>query len=325
MISYQEALNRYNNAYAPPRSKKWQPPRMVDNARALKNTATTHQSIHKTDEGIIYYQCYDAKVATFYPPESDGSYKVEVRWVDTQTTNKFFWQNGLNFYSHKCADGTTARVPYVFKGRWADPEISASLVFDVGGLLIKERSSHLDVYTNVSSAEDKAKRKAFKELFEPLITLSTFKLEDFRDNVSLDQYLGQPFRLGHNTPKAIVAFKNMTREELKPDNPVVPPLFMEACQDVFNILASSRAYKAGGFDYIPRPYKHEGYERTQEQYEIEVHEQLHTRVQAAYSITTKDFTKSLTNMLLTSAGLKVGTVRKPWGQFRDNLPTRYST
>jgi hypothetical protein len=327
MISYKEALARYEGAWSPPRSKKWQYPRMIDNARALKDTASTHYSIHKRDDGVIYYQVYDAKVATFYPPEADGSYKVEVSWVDTVTTARFFWEHGLHFSLLNCSDGTQARVPYVYKGSWTKPEITATLVFTAEELLDKSRSSHKDVYTLVSSAEDKAVRKEFRSKFDTLLTLAVLKLDTVRDSIILDANYGKPFASGWHAPRELIHFKKIMSDcsidDALASNEFINS-FMEAGEAVLSILASNRAYRAGGFDYVPTPNTHSYHSVTQQEYEERLAKRDQARKRAVDSITDKDFRNSLTDLLLNGFNIKQGKVSKPWGQFRDRLPTRYT-
>jgi hypothetical protein len=114
MIDYQQALARYERATAPVRSTKWLV--MPDNPRYLTNVSQTHYGIHKKDDGTIYYRLYTTNIATFSPPDENGEYKVEIRYVSTTTTNNFLWLYGLSYYSLTTTDNKNVVVPYVQSG-----------------------------------------------------------------------------------------------------------------------------------------------------------------------------------------------------------------
>jgi hypothetical protein len=66
-----------------------------------------------------------------------------------------------------------------------------------------EKSWHHDIYTRVSSQEDKDKRKHVRNQVDTLTTLMLLKLEDYRDNCVLDRDFGRPFAMQHYKPKNI--------------------------------------------------------------------------------------------------------------------------
>jgi hypothetical protein len=134
--------------------------------------------IHKTNEGAIYYRLYNTNVATFYPPDTDGNYKVVMEYYDSQTTNIFMYENGLHYYGFETTEGKQVRVPYVrsWNSETQRNEPSATLWFNKDHKLIVDKSSHRDIYTMKSSTEDKSKRKEFRQKLETLSNPRTLSL-----------------------------------------------------------------------------------------------------------------------------------------------------
>jgi hypothetical protein len=145
------------------------------------------------------------------------------------------------------------------------------------------------------------------------------------DNVTLDETWGKPFGTAWNEPRELVQLRGYIREfgASIEDNQFIEH-FMAGVQGAFNLYASKLAYNAGAYDYrgfweINDPHERDkAYKQFQD-------EQLAKRVEIVRNIDDKSFRKSLTNMLLTSAGIKTGTVKKPWGQFMPTLPCNYIT
>lgn len=325
MKSYQQALDHYNSINKPPRSKKWQSDVMPDNGKPVRRTSEPHMGIHMMDNGVIYYRLYDTHIAKFYPPEADGSYRVDARYVATQTTHTFMEDYHLNFYTQTTTEGETVRVPYVENGNWRDNELlTATLYYNADHMLIKERSSHKDVYTMVSNDEDKAKRKELRAKVEHLITLALFKLPNLKEDVTIEERWGQPFGTSYrSTPHSVDALKQHIRlagVDIN-DNTFID-LFMESLQGFFNLYASKVCYDAGLFKWqsfwdIKDPTDREAKLRA---YKLEQQEQ---RFAVVADLTPEGFRKSLTNMLLSASNIKTGSVKKPWGQFMPTLPVRW--
>ena len=185
MKTYENALSHYNNCQAPTkRAKQWL--RKPDNARYLTRSGDTHKSIHKTNDGTIYYRLYNTDIATFYPADEQGHYKVVMNYYNSQTTDNFMYKFGLR-YSHniQTTAGDTVVIPQV--PARGDFDHSAVLFFDEDWRLVKERSKHRDIYTYKSSEEDKAKRKVFKEKLDTLITLACINIGQYKENVTIDR------------------------------------------------------------------------------------------------------------------------------------------
>ena len=325
MRSYQEALNHYNSISKPPRSKKWEPEVMPDNGKPLRRTSENHMGIHMTDDGVIYYRLYDTHVAKFYPPEADGVYRVDAKYVNTRTTSQFMWDYGLQFYTLETTAGEKVAVPYVENGNWRDNHLpTATMYFTADGKLIKERSSHKDVYTMVSSPEDKAKRKELRDKVEHLITLALFKLPNLKEDVTLEGSLGQPFATSYgNSPRGVEHIKQHLRShELSIDDNTFIDLFMSGLQDAFNLYASKVCYDAGLFRYQSFWHIENDQERDVATSKFKI-EQQDKRYAMVADITPDGFKKSLTSMLLSATNNKVGSVKKPWGQFMPKLPVKW--
>lgn len=330
MKSYQEALNQYNGITKPPRSKKWKSDAMPDDGKPLRRVGETHYAIHKKADGTIYYRLYDTIIASFYPPSPDGTERRTFKYVSTLTTMAFMSENYLHFSCVKMDDGTDARIPYVGNGGWRDNDmVTADLVVDTEGRVIRSRSSHKDIYTMVSSDDDKAKRREFKKRLESLITLATFNMVNLQTNCDLQSGYGEPFGTAYNEPRNLMTLKRYIREkgaELE-DNTFVE-LFMDGVQGAFDVYASKLAYTAGGWEYGRYYYNYEtgqpNPDDVRQRLEAEHQRKIaDIRLNTLANITPEGFTKSLTNMLLNAACLKTGSVKKPWGQFMPTLPVKW--
>jgi len=328
MRSYQQALKHYNDRPQPPRAKYWtQGEGKVDNGRPLRRTAEDHMGIYKTDAGVIYYKLYETRVATLYPPEADGTERVVFKYVGTQTTGSFMQNFSLHMWEVQMDDGTKARIPYVENGKWRDNSmVTADLVFNKEGQVIRSRSWHKDVYTMVSSAEDKAKRKELRAKVEHLITLAMFKLPNLKENVKTEEHLGRPFGTGYgNAPRnkdMLIRHVNNNGVDIN-DNTFID-LFMDSLQDAFNAYASKVCYEAGLFHWGNFWGISDSTARDKAMQEFRADQQVQ-RLLLTDTIDEVGFKKSLTNMLLTASNTKTGTIKKPWGQFMPTIPANYIT
>jgi hypothetical protein len=324
MKSYQEALNHYNSIKKPPRSKKWAVGAMPDNGKPLRRTGETHMGIHMRDDGAIYYRLYDTHVATFYPPQQYGEERKTFKYVPTQTTMAFMYGYGLHAWEVSMDDGTKARIPYVQHGGWRENDkVTADLVCNKYGQVIRSLSSHKDVYTMVSNDEDKAKRKELRAKVEHLITLALFKLPNLKEDVTVEAAWGEPFGTAYNNPRTVEQLKQHIRlADVNIDDPQFIEKFMEALQDLFNLYASKLCYDAETFGYFRYWELPEGADRVSAERQFKI-DQQNKQFAVVADITPDGFKKSLTNMLLSASNLKTGSVRKPWGQFMPTLPVRW--
>lgn len=322
MKSYEQALDRYTKAYQPPRSKKWK--EMADNARPLGRVGEYHKSIHKTADGVIYYRLYDTNILTLHPRDTNGEYKVEFRYYQSQTTDKFIYDYGLYCDDLRTTEDKIARVPRVHT--WAGHSPTATLTLDANDKLIVSKSSHLPIYTAVMSDDDKVGKKMLKEKLEPLVTLAMFKLADYKANVSLDVDLGAPFSGAtwgrRYAPNAVVDLeryaqnKRITIGEIDEylADPEFVEMFMAASQVMFDVLASKRVYAADGF------FDDWSVKKNPEL--IEKRERIQAEVVA--SITPEDFRKTVFNRMVGLFKVE-NNGRKDWGQFKESLPRKWYT
>lgn len=312
MQSYAQALSLYNSRPVPPRSKKWK--EMADNARPLRRTGDTAKGIHMTSEGVIYFRLYDTNLVTLYPPQADGTYRVECRWYDSQTTRNFMSDFGLYYTYLLTTDDTRVSVPLVPLSRPC-----ADLTFTADDKLIVSRSWHADIYTAVSNADDRQRRREFKAKLDTLTTLAMFKLENYRANVKIEQDYGRPFAGGWRLPDSVrelerkvndikYSTRNRDPEDFDFNDPEFIEKLLDAGQGVFDVLASKRAYAADCF-----------YSRYRSNNDVLKQQQQ----QIVNDITPEDFSKSLHNKLLSLFNLKKGSDRKAWGQFQATLPTKF--
>ena len=325
MKSYNEALQHYNSIKKPPRAKNWQADTVIHNGKPLRRTGDTHMAIHMRDDGVIYYRLYDTHVATFYPPQADGTERRTFKFVSTQTTTTYMYDYGLNVWEVTMDDGTTAQIPWVSNGGWRENDkLTADLTFNANNQVIRSRSSHQDVYTMVSNDDDKAKRKELRDKVEHLITLSLFKMPHLKEDATVEESWGQPFGTSYrNAPREVEDLKQyIGLKGVDINDEMFVGKFMDSLQSAFNLYASKVCYDAELFRWksfwdIQDPTERQQAER---QYKIDQQEQRFAKVA---DIDEKAFKKSLTNMLLSASNIKTGSVRKPWGQFMPTLPRKW--
>ena len=325
MKSYNEALSHYNSIKKPPRAKNWQADTVIHNGKPLRRTGDTHMAIHMRDDGVIYYRLYDTHVATFYPPQADGTERRTFKFVATQTTTTFMFDYGLHTWEVTMDDDTKAHIPYVSNGGWRENDkLTADLTFNANNQVIRSRSSHQDVYTMVSNDEDKAKRKELRDKVEHLITLSLFKMPQLKEDATVEESWGQPFGTSYrNAPREVEDLKQyIVLRGIDIDDTIFVGKFMDSLQGAFNLYASKICYDAELFDWgnfwsIADQTQRQEAER---QYKMEQEEARFAKVA---EIDEKAFKKSLTNMLLSACNIKTGSVRKPWGQFMPKLPRKW--
>jgi hypothetical protein len=225
-------------------------------------------------------------------------------------------------------DGTSVRIPYCENGGWRECDrLTADLYFNADNQVIRSLSSHKDIYTMVSSADDKAKRKEFKQRLESLITLATFNMVSLQTNCQLEKSYGEPFGTAYDAPRELETLKRYIRQQgASIEDSEFVSAFMPAVQGAFDVYASKLAYNAGGWDwgnyYWDNGTRLSDEEAIRRRDEHEKEKQQ-IRLNTIVNITTEGFTKSLTNMLLNAANLKTGSVKKPWGQFMPKLPVRW--
>ena len=318
MRTYEQAVEHYENSKAPKRSEKWK--KYGDNPRYLRGVSNWHKGIHKEDAtGAIYYRLYNTNVAKFFPPLPDGTRKVEMRYYSSQLTNIFMYEYSLYYYQQTTTEDKQVCVPYV-QPEYNDTEPSATLWLTAEGKLIVDKSKHKDIYTYRSSAEDKQKRKDFKTKLDTLITLAMFKLDEYKDHATFKDDYGQPFGTQHREPVFIEDYRRWVNSaeggELDVNNPYYVQHFLELGQGVMDILASNKIY-----NYVPEGQRWSGslfhtWGKTQEEKDADA---LKMR-EICNEITSAEFKKSLTNRVLSISGMKTGTVKTPWGQFKESIP-----
>jgi len=321
MRTYEDALHHYENSKAPKRSQKWK--KYSDNPRYLNGVSNWHKGIHREDAtGAIYYRLYNTNVAKFYPPLNDGTRKVEMMYYSSQLTSIFMFDYCLHYQNQTTTEGKSVVVPYV-QGGYQDTEPSATLWFDSFGKLIVDKSKHKDIYTYRSSNEDKQKRKDFKTKLDTLVTLAMFKLDEYKNHATFKDEYGAPFGSQYREPITITNFKRyITSPDLfDVENPEFVNNFLDLGQGVMDILASKRIY-----NYVLEGERWSGslfstWSKTPEQLDAN---NLKMR-NICNAITADEFKKSFVNRVLEVAQIKTGTVKTPWGQFRDTIPHKFYT
>jgi hypothetical protein len=233
---------------------------------------------------------------------------------------------GLHYHTPVTTEGKEVRVPYVDSGRESgDDTASATLWFDRNNKLIVHRSKHKDIYTMKSSTEDKQQRKDFKAKLDTLVTLAMFKLDEYKNNATLKSDYGAPFGTQYREPVFIEDYRRWVNStegaELDVDNPHYVQYFLDLGQGVMDILASKKIY-----NYVPDDKRWGGtlfgqWGKSQGQKDAD----NLTMREICNEITADEFKKSLTNRVLEISGIKTGTVKTPWGQFKDTIPRKFYT
>ena len=319
MRTYEQALQHYEHSKAPVRSAKWK--KYPDNPRYLNGVSNWHKGIHKEEAtGAIYYRLYNTNVAKFFPPLPDGTRKVEMTFYSSQLTSIFMYDYGLHYQNLTTTEGKIVLVPYVQSGyQCAEP--SATLWFTAGGMLIVDKSKHLDIYTYKSSAEDKQRRKEFKNKLDTLITLAMFRLEEYKAHATFKEAFGAPFGSQYREPPSITNFKQYikTTNSFDTDNPEYVNNFLDLGQGVMDILASKRIYS-----YVPKDERWSGsLFHTWGKKPEEMDANNLTMRKICNEITAEEFKKSLVNRVLDTVNMKTGSVKTALGQFKDSIPHKF--
>jgi hypothetical protein len=320
MKSYEQALKHYNSCVTPPRSKKWKA--MPDNARPLKRTGDTQKGIHMREDGTIYYRLYDTNIMTLHPRRPDGSALIEVRYCNSPTTNKFMSDFGLWYSTLLTTEGKHVRVPAVqtqYYGSGKSYGLSATLVFDKDDRLIVNESWHAPIYTKVMSEDDKLQRKHIVKQLDTLFTLTMFRLAGFKANATIDSDLGAPFSNGSRsyyiTSPTKVLEDYIAQQRYNTDilhNEEFIKLAMDAGQHIFDVLASTRCFKA---DCIIPAWERKNKTKWAAQNDAQAQ-------QIIEAVTPEDYVKSFKSAIMRMFKIG-GNARKDVGQFREKLPTKF--
>lgn len=321
MHSYHSALARYlsceplNN-----RAKKWLA--KPHEARPLHSRRHDWKSIHRTPEGVIYFQFWKTHLATFQPPGVDGSYQVILQHYESPTTQGFECQYHICYDTMTAQDGKAACLPYVHGTK-------TYLWFDEDDRLIRERSQHAPVYTNVLGEKDKAKRALIKAQLGDLVTLMQFRLPQFKEHIVIDHGLGAPFggatyrgRSGQGAKeidrlKEVLKGKDVMSFDFR--NAEFIDAAVGAAQDVMNILASKRCYKEDVIGDTLWASASPTYVANHAAKEARIRP---IRDKILDAITPEEFGKSYMARLLDVFGAKP-TGKKDVGQFPMTLPLKW--
>jgi hypothetical protein len=320
MRTYEQALQHYENSKAPKRSEKWK--HYADNPRYLNGVSNWHKGIHREDAtGAIYYRLYNTEVAKFFPPLPDGTRKVEMMYYSSQLTSIFMYAYGLHYYNQTTTEGKQVCVPYVQAPYNSEP--SATLWLTAEGMLLVDKSKHLDIYTMKSSAEDKQRRKDFKIKLDTLLTLAMFRLDEYKDHATFKNDYGAPFGSQYKEPITVTNFKHYikTTNSFDTDSPEYVNAFLDLGQGVMDILVSNRIY-----NYAPEGDRWAGsLFHTWGKTPAEIDADNLTMRNICNEITADKFKKSLVNRVLDTVNMKTGSVKTPWGQFKDTIPRKFYT
>lgn len=244
MRNYAEAHAHFTNTRKPPRSAKWS-----EHQRPLKNTSAYHYRIEKNEDSYDIV-LYHTVMARYYKPDAQGNERRLYRGHNSQTSRQFMWHVLCigQYRWNTTTDGRDVATPVYDSCTFADngKMFSADFMFTPDNKLIVEQSHHTPHYKYVSSQEDKDKRAHIRKQLSNYAMLAALRLPQYEGDVELDHRKGTPFS-GFNgaSMRERDAIKDMLTEE--PTGDSLQFFFDNICQEVFDVLASKRAYNQDGF------------------------------------------------------------------------------
>lgn len=314
---YNVAQARFEKTKKPPRSKKYQ-----DNERPLRRvTEDYYKLIHNVDTDSYVYRLYDTDIVEFFPKNSQGLYRVRVKYYNSQTTNQFIYRyslhGGVDYLTTSC--GKSVIVPYNPEYKHHGQDCSANLLLNEKGELVLDGSWHVPVFKRKSSKEDSQYRKDFKAKLENLVTLFMFRLSTYKENVKIDPQLGTPFRnatnrWGYNQGNVDRNLSQIFKKYEGMDFPFDDSAFIDdldaTAQSCLDVLISKKIYNVNMFD---------NWRETDEgklQKEAKRKEMLN-------AITSDEFKTSFINKLITIVNKKEGSEKVAIEQFPSKLVRKF--
>lgn len=310
MITYQQVEEKFNSIKKPPRSKKYN-----DSQRPLRRVAENWLMLQKDPHSYVYKLC-NVEAVRVFEPDHNGNQQIALRAMGNTYEEQQMYRYAGFYSGMKLAttDGTEVRVPLNPRFREQDKDFSALLTFNTEGLLILNESWHADIYTLRSTDDDKDKRKKLKSDLEAYITLQQFKLQTLKDNAVINSRLGRPFASSSVSYGARAKMHTFLNQDALPlELPEFAVVFDQLAQDCFNTLASKRVYNTNS-QLLYRGWRHDPSEDADKKEKAE---------DIAQDITPEEFKASLTNALLTIAGISKGSSTLALPQFPNKLPRKF--
>ncbi len=253
--NYAEAHKYFEGRPKPPRAVKWD-----EWQRPLKDARSWHYRIERGTEGLWYdLVLYHTTMARYCKPDAEGNERRQYINYDSQTGRSLLWDvahvQGLQPVTD--TEGVERIMPIHYR-RLPDSSFSVDAWFTPSGKLMVEESVHTRHFRVVSSAEDKAERKMYRQMFDPLLTMAAMQLPMFAANLTWDYRNAGAFQsasLSFSTRCALEALSAHVRAGQEMHQEGIDA-FMEMAQKVFNKIASDRAKKLGflTWHYAPDSY-----------------------------------------------------------------------
>lgn len=310
MMNYQQVAEKFASIKKPPRSKKYN-----EFQRPLRRVAENFLMLQKDPHSYVFKIC-NVEAVRFFEPECDTKYQVALRAMGNTYEDQMMYRYTGLYSGMKLAttDGTEVRMPLNPRFREQGKDFSAMLTFNNDGLLMLDESWHADIYTLRSTEDDKDKRKKLKSDLESYITLQQFKLQTLKDNAKITSRLGRPFAGTSISYGARAKMHTFLNDDVLPlELPEFALIFDEVAQDCFNTLASKRVYNTDN----KLLYRGWTADPSLEADKREKAEDI------AQEITPEEFKASLTNALLTIAGISKGSSTLALPQFPNKLPRKF--
>ena len=311
MITYEHAKNLFESTKKPPRSKKYS-----ENQRPLRRVQESGLMLEKDNDNYVY-RINGTSVATFYPPNNQGEYKVGLNWngrsLDLPLMHKYV---GM-YHSVKVETTLGDQVVVPLNPRYdrETEKFSALLTFDSSHKLIVEKSKHYPVFILKSTGEDKAKRQKLKKDLEAYITLQMFKLASLKNNCNATERQGRPFGESGLSYGMRAKMQDFLRQDVLPlESQEFAMAFDDVAQHSFNMLASKRMWNTNSSMFNDWRWRNDPALKS---------DALEMRQDIIHAITEDDMKNSLVTELLNLANLKAGSEDVPLPQFANKLPRKY--
>lgn len=242
--SYADAHNFFEKTNKPRRSVKWS-----EHQRPLKGTGFYHYRIEQGAQALYYdLVLYSTVMARFHKPDAEGVEHRQYKGDGSQTSRGFMW-NVLRVDEFTSVKDTedVARIMPVYTKALPQSRFSVEAFFAPGDKLMVGKSQHTRHFREVSSAEDKARRRDLKQAYESLIMLAAMRIPEWTHNAPLDYNAAGRFSTTTTPYVYSSPLKHLGEDMLQGREPWAADIndFMKVAERVFVKCASDDAHANG--------------------------------------------------------------------------------
>lgn len=326
IVNYEHADLYFKNTLKP-RTARWR-----ENQRPLRDTRSTHLRIEVgVENDLRYYDLclYNTSLIRYYQPNDKGEHAVYLSYYDTNSSFAFMgthgWWAGKNLAT---TDGRKIDMPFVHDKHTArqlfNDEFTMRLIFDSQGRLDTNKSVHVPMFKQSSSATLRAKRKAFKDRLSMVLDLVDMQYNRILSEADVDIYAGQPGSSSNNntftrnflTEEQVDAFRYDAEWSPEVVTGLVQLSFSYA-EDAFNSMMNRRAYIMDGGSRWGRKY------REQKVTDGDPLASQTEDVREAITPSQDEVRKGVLNRLIGLALLNGSDAQKPYPEFPMPLPREF--